>query len=460
MAKAKKNVEELYKAIFAIRDALQDAQQLAAEAAVMSDAFGGEIARVITAQINTFFIPGISKFIDDEKTPGAMSPLITFLDSVPLAMTRGAPDPQQVTPAPVENPQLATPAEAAEPVEGSYAAKTQEARKRENKEDDIYDYLEDLFMQADASSERGQAFIRKAFAKEFPELTPQAIDKYMRIMVATDSCSYDEATNRSTRVQEGFHVIRKGAKDAQVVATFSNKEAANARAAALNETLTDMEKDFLKLEYVVKSVTAPQKKKDVSQAKALPTPKKMPESSEDLSKVSDDELRQAYLSMVNSDDAWFSGKDAKAQKYKAELDRRGAKLYPDSVKESLSLKDIPIDDYTVDEAYDEMLQGGEVDSELAPDYIAENMFGAEPGSDRHQQVKDRLSKLQKSRNTVVEESAASGTYEPDFDKLAQQVAALVEDGYTENDALEYIRDTEEVDLNMLYDAYITLKAKY
>lgn len=394
MAKAKKNVEELYKAIFAIRDALQDAQQLAAEAAVMSDAFGGEIARVITAQINTFFIPGISKFIDDEKTPGAMSPLITFLDSVPLAMTRGAPDPQQVTPAPVENPQLATPAEAAEPVEGSYAAKTQ------------------------------------------------------------------EATKNSTRVREGFHVIRKGAKDAQVVATFSTKEAANARAAALNETLTDTEKDFLKLEYVVKSVTAPQKKKDVSQAKALPTPKKMPESSEDLSKVSDDELRQAYLSMVNSDDAWFSGKDAKAQKYKAELDRRGAKLYPDSVKESLSLKDIPIDDYTVDEAYDEMLQGGEVDSELAPDYIAENMFGAEPGSDRHQQVKDRLSKLQKSRNTVVEESAASGTYEPDFDKLAQQVAALVEDGYTENDALEYIRDTEEVDPNMLYDAYITLKAKY
>ena len=524
MAKAKKNVEELYKAIFAIRDALQDAQQLAAEAAVMSDAFGGEIARVITAQINTFFIPGISKFIDDEKTPGAMSPLITFLDSVPLAMTRGAPDPQQVTPAPVENPQLATPAEASEPVEGSYAAKTQEARKRENKEDDIYDYLEDIFMQADASSERGQAFIRKAFAEEFPELTPQAIDKYMRIMVATDSCSYDEATNRSTRVQEGFQVVRKGAKDTQVVATFPNKEAANARAASLNETLTDMEKDFLKLEYVVKSAAAPQKKKDVSQAKALPTPKKLPEaagrasdekieawletkrpiedpedpalvaeferrfphndiqddyfpiveqyressprrrrvteSSEDLSNVSDDELRQAYLSMVNSDDAWFSGKDAKAQKYKAELDRRGAELYPNSVKESLSLKDIPIDDYTVDEAYDEMLQGGEVDSEIAPDYIAENMFGAEPGSDRHQQVKDRLSNLQKNRNTVVEESAASGTYEPDFDKLAQQVAALVEDGYTENDALEYIRDTEEVDHNMLYDAYITLKAKY
>ena len=488
MAKAKKNVEELYKAIFAIRDALQDAQQLAAEAAVMSDAFGGEIARVITAQINAFFIPGISKFIDDEKTPGAMSPLITFLDSVPLAMTRGAPDPQQVTPAPVESPQLATPAEAAEPAEGSYAAKTQEARKRGSK----------------------------------------------------------VAVSRSTRVQEGFHVIRKGAKNTQVVATFPSKEAANARAASLNETLTDMEKDFLKLEYVVKSVAAPQKKKDVSQAKALPTPKKLPESSEDLSKVSDDELRQAYLSMVNSDDAWFSGKDAKAQKYKAELDRRGAELYPnsvkesslsrvkerkitredienilldseiekkhdyvwsrednlsfqekstankartllvksniktgiveylfgdyylkiynisgeDSVKESLSLKDIPIDDYTVDEAYDEMLQGGEVDSEIAPDYVAENMFGAEPGSDRHQQVKDRLSNLQKNRNTVVEESAASGMYEPDFDKLAQQVAALVEDGYTEIDALEYIRDTEEVDHNMLYDAYITLKAKY
>ena len=99
---SKKSVEELYSAIFAIREALQDATQLAAEAAVIAEAFGGEISRVITSQLNQYFIPAISKYIDDEKTPGAMSPLVTFLDSVPLAMTRQEPQPEQTTPAPIQ----------------------------------------------------------------------------------------------------------------------------------------------------------------------------------------------------------------------------------------------------------------------------------------------------------------------------------------------------------------------
>jgi len=130
---ARKSVEELYKGCFAIREALQDATQLAAEAAVIADAFGGEIARVITEQLNSFFIPAISKYIDNEDQPGAIAPLITFLDSVPLAMTRQEAEPIQTTPAPV------APAVAAEivappgtPAEGSFAAK-QESRKREGK---------------------------------------------------------------------------------------------------------------------------------------------------------------------------------------------------------------------------------------------------------------------------------------------------------------------------------------
>lgn len=141
---SKKSVEELYSAIFAIREALQDATQLAAEAAVIAEAFGGEISRVITSQLNQYFIPAISKYIDDEKTPGAMSPLVTFLDSVPLAMTRQEPQPEQTTPAPIQA-ELAAPPTAA-PAEGSYASQKQESkRKRENLDaSGIYDEFHTL----------------------------------------------------------------------------------------------------------------------------------------------------------------------------------------------------------------------------------------------------------------------------------------------------------------------------
>lgn len=141
---SKKSVEELYSAIFAIREALQDATQLAAEAAVIAEAFGGEISRVITSQLNQYFIPAISKYIDDEKTPGAMSPLVTFLDSVPLAMTRQEPQPEQTTPAPIQAELVAPPTAA--PAEGSYASQKQESkRKRENLDaSGIYDEFHTL----------------------------------------------------------------------------------------------------------------------------------------------------------------------------------------------------------------------------------------------------------------------------------------------------------------------------
>ena len=128
MAK-KRNVEELYNAIFAIREALQDAVQLASEAANIAGDFGGEISRVITAQLNNHFIPNVSTYIDSEDTPGSTTPLITFLDSVPLAMTRQSPEPDEVTPAPVQA-NLATPPESAAPAVGSFAS-TQEVPAEE-----------------------------------------------------------------------------------------------------------------------------------------------------------------------------------------------------------------------------------------------------------------------------------------------------------------------------------------
>lgn len=542
-AKAKKSVEELYRAIFAIRDALQDAQQLAAEAAVMSDAFGGEIARVITAQINTFFIPGISKFIDDAETPGAMSPLITFLDSVPLAMTRGEPEPQQVTPAPVANPQLAEPASTAQPAAGSYAAKTQESRKRETIEDRV---------------KRGYSKGLLTPKQAFDNLCKEGLEASQAKQLVKQWQSEDEALYESLAIKECYQIIRKGKKDEQIVATQPSKEAADAKAAALNSTITPTEKDFFGTEYIVRASKKPEGQKDVSQAKAIPAPRKLPETTsvltpaekadiesaakivatessselsrpefdeywsdvsgfdpsksnaawryfkaclaslapvakstashglgsgpqfagpkpgwmteskrnremtagettaadpvdaEDVSALTDDQLRSAFLRLANSDDAWFSGRDAASRKYKDELDRRGAKLYPESrkaKKESLSLKDIPIDDYTIDEAYDELMQGGEVEDDLAPDYIAQNMFGADEGSERYNQVVDKIRGRRKEAAVVGGDLGSA-----DVGKLRQQVAAMIEKGYEPEEALDYVSATEEVDYDALRDA--------
>lgn len=101
MAK-KKSIEELYKSIFSIREALQDAVSIATDTANLSKEFGGTISRVITQQINEYFIPAVVKYVEDPETPGAIAPLITFLDSVPLAMTREEPQPEFVIPSPVD----------------------------------------------------------------------------------------------------------------------------------------------------------------------------------------------------------------------------------------------------------------------------------------------------------------------------------------------------------------------
>lgn len=49
---------------------------------------------------------------------------------------------------------------------------------------------------------------------------------------------------------------------------------------------------------------------------------------ENLAQLSDDDLRITYLRLANSDDAWFSGKAARAEKYLEELRKRKVELYP------------------------------------------------------------------------------------------------------------------------------------
>ena len=99
---AKKNIETLYKNIFAIKESLQDAISVAQETSSLAAEFGGEISRVITSQINDYLVPVISKYVEDQETPGAVGPLITFLDSVPLAMTRQEPNQAVIAPSPID----------------------------------------------------------------------------------------------------------------------------------------------------------------------------------------------------------------------------------------------------------------------------------------------------------------------------------------------------------------------
>lgn len=206
---SKKSIEELYNAIFAIREALQDATQLAAETATIAEAFGGEISRVITSQINEYFIPAISKYIDDDKTPGAIAPLVTFLDSVPLAMTRQPPEPQQTTPAPIKTELATPPTNETPPAEGSYAAQKESFRYRDR-------------------------VIREALDGE----------RYNVI-----------------RYVDGMHddIVFTGSKDE-----------AEKKADWLNKTLTDPEIDALRTEYVVKPSKL-ESQKDVSVSGKLPT---------------------------------------------------------------------------------------------------------------------------------------------------------------------------------------------
>jgi len=85
---AEPNVSKLYDKVFKLKELLDDAKNLAEEIAAESQQFGGEISRVMSSQLTKFTIPMLTKYTNDSKTPGAIAPLIKFLDSVPLGLAR------------------------------------------------------------------------------------------------------------------------------------------------------------------------------------------------------------------------------------------------------------------------------------------------------------------------------------------------------------------------------------
>ena len=124
----KASVETLYKNIFSIKESLQDAISTAQETANVASEFGGEISRVITSQISEYLVPVLSKYIEDPQTPGSVAPLITFLDSVPLAMTREEPNPDAIAPSPIDT--TASQQVQAPPVLDGAAAMSENKRRR------------------------------------------------------------------------------------------------------------------------------------------------------------------------------------------------------------------------------------------------------------------------------------------------------------------------------------------
>jgi len=213
----RRSIEDLYDAIFAIREALQDAMQLASEAVNIADSFGGEISRVITAQLNQYFIPILAKYLDDENTPGAIAPLVAFLDSVPLAMTRQPAEPQQTAPAPIKT-ELAIPPSPA-PAEGSYAAKTQQTQES-----------------------------KKSAAKKLTE--------------------------------NQYTVVRRLDKMDDDIVFTGTKEEAERKADWLNKALTNSEIDDLDVKYIVKPLEL-KAQKDVSKPTGLPKVKESSDSDDD-----------------------------------------------------------------------------------------------------------------------------------------------------------------------------------
>ena len=127
---AKPDVNKLYDKIFKLKDTLGEAAQLCGDIANDAENFQGEVARIITGQLNKYTIPAIKKLADEENNPGSVIALIKFLDSVPLAMARPQRnEPSSVIPeSKILNPGSKGP---------SISSILSETRKVETKEDTI-----------------------------------------------------------------------------------------------------------------------------------------------------------------------------------------------------------------------------------------------------------------------------------------------------------------------------------
>ena len=106
---ARKNIEALYDILFTMRSSMEEICQDAESLLNDVSEYGGELNRVLKEQLSKYFIPGLTKLIKDENTPGSIIGLIRFMDSLPLAMTRVEPSVENVAPVVPQNANIDRP---------------------------------------------------------------------------------------------------------------------------------------------------------------------------------------------------------------------------------------------------------------------------------------------------------------------------------------------------------------
>lgn len=84
----RKNIEDVYESLYDLMDSLNKIEDEANELVQQVGLFGGELKRVCQEQMNSYFIPSITKLRDDVNTPGCIQGVINFLDQIPLKATR------------------------------------------------------------------------------------------------------------------------------------------------------------------------------------------------------------------------------------------------------------------------------------------------------------------------------------------------------------------------------------
>ncbi len=110
MQEAKSSAEKLYNTLFKMREQMQEIANLAQELASDASEYGGEISRVLREQCINYLIPALKGLVSDPNQPGAIEPIIEFLDSCPLAFIREEPEaPQGPNPVAPNGAILATP---------------------------------------------------------------------------------------------------------------------------------------------------------------------------------------------------------------------------------------------------------------------------------------------------------------------------------------------------------------
>ena len=96
----RKNIEDVYDNIYDMLDLMEKLSTKATDLVALAGNYSGDIKRVLTEQMQAYFIPTIQKLKDDENTPGCLKAQLTFLDSISLGQMRLDPSESDYSPDP------------------------------------------------------------------------------------------------------------------------------------------------------------------------------------------------------------------------------------------------------------------------------------------------------------------------------------------------------------------------